>query len=261
MNKLFRTFFIFLLLLSSRATVANALDISDTKTDRSNYSARQAQSHDIQGLYALSSQTFDTPLQTSTDLANLYSRAYEAQAELSQLLQQIATQSQAHIIIPAVKSYQRAADKVATKFNGDASQITDLARASIVTDSIQELMQAYQVLSEQTQVIRQKNRFATPKASGYRDLNLLVRLPQSGMIAEVQLHLQDIADIKNGSEHEVYEKVQMIEANAIKQQRPLSEFELAQITQLRQESHKLYHKAWLNYKRVDEASLLRVAVA
>lgn len=53
----------------------------------------------------------------------------------------------------------------------------------------------------------------------------------------------------------------MIEANAIKQQRPLSEFELAQIAQLRQESHKLYHKAWLNYKRVDEASLLKVAVA
>lgn len=261
MTKLFRTFFIFLLLLSSRATVASAFDINDTKTDRSNYSARQVQSHDLQGLYALSSQTFDIPLQTSSNLANLYSQAHKAQSELSQLLEQITTQSQAHIIIPEVKSYQRAADKVATKFSGDARKITDLARASIVTDSIQELMQVYQVLSEQTQIVQQKNRFATPKASGYRDLNLLVRLPESGMIAEVQLHLQDIADIKSGPEHKVYEKVQMIEANAIKQQRPLSEFELAQIAQLRQESHKLYHKAWLNYKRVDEASLLKVAVA
>lgn len=261
MTKLFRTFFIFLLLLSSRATVASALDINDTKTDRSNYSARQVQSHDLQGLYALSSQTFDIPVQTSNNLANLYSQAHEAQAELSQLLKQIAAQSQARVIIPEVKSYQRAADKVATKFNGDASQITDLARASIVTDSIQDLMQAYQTLNEHTQVVKQKNRFAEPKASGYRDLNLLVRLPESGMIAEVQLHLQDIADIKSGPEHKVYEKVQMIEANAIKQQRPLSEFELAQIAQLRQESHKLYHKAWLNYKRVDEASLLKVAVA
>ena len=50
-------------------------------------------------------------------------------------------------------------------------------------------------------------------------------------------------------------------ANARKQQRLLSEFELAQIAKLRQESHKLYHKAWqFNYKRVDEASLLRVSV-
>jgi ppGpp synthetase/RelA/SpoT-type nucleotidyltranferase len=261
MTKLFRTFFIFLLLLSSRAGVANSLDVSDTKTERGNYSARQAQSHDLQGLYALSSQTFDAPRQTSNDLSVLYHHAYDAQAELAQLLTRIAHHSQTQVIIPPVKSYQRAADKVATKFNGDASQITDLARASIVTDSIQDLMQAYQALNEQTQVVKQKNRFAEPKASGYRDLNLLVRLPQSGMIAEVQLHLQDIADIKNGPEHKVYEKVQTIEANARKQQRLLSEFELAQIAKLRQESHKLYHKAWLNYKRVDEASLLRVSVA
>ena len=261
MTKLFRTFFIFLLLLSSRTGVANPLDISNSKTERGNYSARQAQSHDLQGLYALSSQTFDTPRQALNDLSVLHHQAYDAQAELAQLLRKIAQHSPTQVIIPPVKSYQRAADKVATKFNGDASQITDLARASIVAGSIQDLMQVYQILNEQTQVVKQKNRFAEPKTSGYRDLNLLVRLPQSGMIAEVQLHLQDIANIKNGPEHKVYEKVQMIEANAYKQKRSLSEFELAQIAQLRQESHKLYHKAWLNYKRVDEASLLRVSVA
>lgn len=261
MTKLFRTFFVFLLLLSSRAGVANSLDVNDTKAESGNYAARQAQSHDIQGLYALSSQTFTTPRQPSSNLSTLYNHAYDAQAELAQLLTKIANRTQARLVIPPVKSYQRAADKVATKFNGDASQITDLARASVVTDSIQDLMQTYQALSEQTQVVQQKNRFAEPKASGYRDLNLLVRLPDSGMIAEVQLHLQDIADIKSGPEHKVYEKVQTIEANAIKQQRPLSEFELAQIAQLRQDSHRQYHKAWLNYKRIDEASLLRVSVA
>lgn len=261
MNKLFRTFFIFLLLLSTRAAVANPLDINDAKAESGNYSARQTHSHDLEGLYAISSQTFDTPRQASSDLANLYASAHYAQAELSQLLQNIAAQSGSQVIIPPVKSYPRAAQKVATKFKGDASQLTDLARASIVTDSIQELMQAYHILTEQTQVVKQKNRFAEPKASGYRDLNLLVRLPSTGMIAEVQLHLKDIAQIKSGPEHQVYEKVQLIEATAIKQQRPLSEFELAQIAQLRQESHKLYHRTWLNYKRVDEASLLRVAVA
>ena len=261
MNKLFRTFFIFLLLLSTRTGVANPLDINDSRAERGSYSARQAQSHDLQGLYALNTQTFDTPRQASTSLDNLYSNAHTAQNELASLLQTVTACSQARVILPDVKSYQRAAEKVATKFNGDASQITDLARASIVSNSISELMQSYYALSEQAQVVKQKNRFAEPKASGYRDLNLLVRLPESGMIAEVQLHLKDIADIKSGPEHKVYEQVQQIEANAIKQQRALSEFETAQIAKLRQESHKLYHKAWLNYKRVDQGLLLTNSVA
>ncbi|PIW62061.1 RelA/SpoT domain-containing protein [Shewanella sp. CG12_big_fil_rev_8_21_14_0_65_47_15] len=261
MNKLFRTFFIFLLLLSTRAAVANPLDINDAEAERGSYSARQAQSHDLHGLYALNTQTFDTPRQSSSCLDNLYSSAQLAQYELGSLLQRIAARSQVQVILPEVKSYQRAAEKVASKFNGDASQITDLARASIVADSISELMQAYYALSEQTQVVKQKNRFAEPKASGYRDLNLLLRLPESGMIAEVQLHLKEIAEIKSGPEHKVYEQVQQIEANALKQQRHLSEFETAQITKLRQESHKLYHKAWLNYKRVADGTLLNSSVA
>lgn len=261
MNKLFRTIFIFLLLLSTRTTVASPLDINDTKAERGNYSARQTLSHDLEGLYAIESQTFTPPYQTSNDRENLYSNVHNAQAELGQLMQNIAAQSGSQIIIPPVKSFQRASEKVATKFKGDASQITDLARASIVADNIQELMLSYQILAEQTQVVKQKNRFAEPKASGYRDLNILVRLPNTGMIAEVQLHLNDIAQIKSGPEHQVYEKVQLIEATATKQKRPLSEFELAKITQLRQESHKLYHRAWLNYKRIDKASLLRATVA
>lgn len=261
MNKLFRTFFIFLLLLSTRTGVANPLVINDSSAERGSYSARQAQSHDLHGLYALNSQTFDTPRQSSNCLDNLYLGAHAAQHELGNLLQKITTHSQTNVILPEVKSYQRAAEKVASKFNGDASQITDLARASIVADSISELMQAYYALSEQTQVVKLKNRFAEPKASGYRDLNLLVRLPESGMIAEVQLHLKDIADIKSGPEHKVYEQVQQIEANALKQQRQLSEFETAQIAKLRQEFHKLYHKAWLNYKRIAEGTQLNSSVA
>ena len=147
MNKLFRTFFIFLLLLSTRTGVANPLDINDSRAERGSYSARQAQSHDLQGLYALNTQTFDTPRQASTSLDNLYSNAHTAQNELASLLQTVTACSQARVILPDVKSYQRAAEKVATKFNGDASQITDLARASIVSNSISELMQSYYALS------------------------------------------------------------------------------------------------------------------
>ncbi|MCH1929330.1 RelA/SpoT domain-containing protein [Shewanella sp. A25] len=261
MNKLFRTFFVFLLLLSTRTGVANPLDLSESRIERGSYSERQAQTHDLDGLYALSSQTFENPRQTWNNLDELYAIAGEAQFELATLLGQITQHSQSQLILPEVKSYQRAADKIAHKFNGDASQLTDIARATLVCGSINELMQAYHALSEQAQVVKQKNRFAEPKASGYRDLNLLVRLPNTGMIAEVQLHLKDIAEIKSGPEHEVYEQIQRIEAKAKQQQRGLSEFETVQIAKLRQASHKLYHKAWLNYKRVADGSLINTVVA
>lgn len=261
MSKLFRTFFVFLLLLSTRTGVANPLDLSESRAERGNYSAREAQTHDLEGLYALSSQTFDAPRQAWNNLDDLYAIADAAQSELGTLLHHIAQQSQSQLILPEVKSYPRAAEKVAHKFNGDASQITDLARATLVSDSIHDLMHAYHALNEQAQVVKQKNRFAEPKASGYRDLNLLVRLPETGMIAEVQLHLKDIADIKSGPEHKVYEQVQQIEAKAKNQQRELTEFETVQIAKLRQESHKLYHRAWLNYKRLAAPPLIQGIVA
>lgn len=261
MNKLFRTLVIFIFLLSSRAGIANPFDINGNKTDRSDYSTKEAQTHDLDGLFSISSDTFEMPQQASSSLIDLHHQAYAAQAELTQLLQDVSEKTQAQLLIPEVKSYPRAAAKVANKFNGDARKITDLARASVVTDSIESLMQAYTVLSERTQVVQQKNRFAEPKASGYRDLNMLVRLPKSGMIAEVQLHLHDIAEIKSGPEHQVYQQVQGIEANAKSQQRALSEFELTQIAQLRQSSHKLYHKAWLTYKREASSNFATIAAA
>ena len=105
------------------------------------------------------------------------------------------------------------------------------------------------MLHENSEIIQIKNRFANPKASGYRDLNVLVKLPKSQMIVEVQLHLQTIAAIKSGQDHQDYEQIQSIENKANQEHRALSELEMQKITQIRQQSHKQYHKAWLDYKR------------
>ena len=257
MNRLFRTFFIFLLLLSTRSTFATSYDAQAEITEsRSNFAFKQSFSKNLDGLIAISTTASSTVRQTSCDLDELYAQANDAQRELSQLLASLNGAEHCELILPEIKTYQRAAQKVATKFGGDASQITDLARASLVADDIQSLMSAFEDLGQQAKVVQVKNRFAEPKASGYRDLNLLVKLPQTGMIVEVQLHLKAISEIKNGEEHQVYEAVQAIEANAKQQDRHLNDIEVAKITHLRQQSHKLYHKAWLNYKRLDNASLI-----
>ena len=261
MNRIFRTFFIFLLLLSARSTVAEPLNVAESTKGDDSYSARQVHSKNLDGLTAIPSAQLLPCRQSSANLDTLFQRAHQAQQELSQLLQDIAQHTQTHVVLPPLKSYQRAQDKVAAKFKGDASQITDLARASLVAESIYDLMSAFEQLQFHTQMVQIKNRFAEPKASGYRDLNLLVQLPNSRMIVEVQLHLSAIAAIKSGAEHQTYEQVQAIERRALLSQRPLSEFELAHIAKLRQTSHKQYHKAWLSYKRTDSGRYLPAASA
>ena len=260
MNRILRTFFIFLLLLSTRTAFAHTVEHqqSDSK-DNGSYCSKLALSKNLDGLTAIQSMQYQVPRQTSSNLDALYSQANDAQQELALLLNMISEGSQTQSVLADIKSRERATAKVQNKLNNDASQLTDLVRASIVSHDIHNLMQAFELLKTSSQLVQVKNRFATPKESGYRDLNLLVKLPKSQMIAEVQLHLADIAEIKSGAEHQVYQQVQSIQAAADKQQRVLSEIETAKITQLRQESHKLYHKAWLKYKRNDQANMISAA--
>lgn len=246
MNRIFRTFFIFLLLLTTRNAVAVTVDTNPVKPI---YDVNQTLVDDLDSLLKLASTSGGLPQQDTSDLNQLFERAPLAQTELTQLLENISQDSHTHLLIPDIKSYQRAQQKIDRKFDGDASYITDIARATLVADDVKTLMQSYRTLAETTEVVQVKNRFSEPKASGYRDLNLLVKLPQTKMIVEVQLHLSEIADIKSGPEHQVYEQIQNIEAVAQLEHRPLTDMEMMQIVKLRQSSHKLYHKAWLSYKR------------
>ena len=260
MNRILRTFFIFLLLLSTRSAFAQTVPLEhDINTSKGSYNAKLAFSNDLDGLTAIESIQYQQPRQTSADLNTLYANSANAQQELANLLNHITEQTQTQSILADIKSRERAEAKVRNKLDGDASQLTDLVRASIVSNDIQNLMQAFALVKTDSQIIQVKNRFAEPKESGYRDLNLLVRLPQSQMIAEIQIHLADIAEIKSGDEHEVYQQVQQIQADAAEQLRQLNDFEAAKIVQLRQQSHKLYHKAWLRYKRLDQANILAAA--
>lgn len=262
MNRLFRTFFIFLLLLSTRTGFAATNEIQDSVKEKSDsYAVRQAVSKNLAGLTSISSQQYQDPRQTSSDLDTLYGQTQGAQQELERVLTQVTADHALTAQLPPIKRYDRALNKVNNKLNGDASQLTDLNRASIISDSIYDLVHAYEALSTQTQIVKVKNRFASPKESGYRDLNVLIKLPKSQMIAEVQLHLSEIANIKSGAEHKVYEKVQSIETIASSQNRALNDIEIGQITQLRQVSHKQYHKAWLQYKRIDTAGLITASAA
>lgn len=254
MNKLFRSLLVLMVVLSAKAGVAAPVGLTLTtllSAPVQHQPQRPAPGWDRLGLTQLR-RSSQTVCQSSSDLNTLYLDAPHAQAELTQLLYLTAENSHTQPVIGQIKSRERAEQKVVGKLEGDASRLTDIVRGSIIADSLEDLMTSFHQLEQQARIVQLKNRFAEPKRSGYRDLNLLVELPQTGMIAEVQLHLRKIADIKSGIEHQVYQEVQGIEYQASQQSRPLSDIERARIVRLQQDSHKLYHKAWLYYKRQDE---------
>lgn len=250
MSKLFKTLFV-LLAMSSQANAsatqqhrsidANKL-LQFTQANR-----RDSYSKDLEGLYSVKEFQVNQIEQPYNEFAALYHNAIAAQSELETITERIALESGTLTFSSGIKSEQRAMNKINSKLAGNSEKITDLVRTSIVAKDIPALMNAFALLENETQLLRIKNRFKTPGASGYRDLSLLVRLPDSQIIAEVQLHLEAFSVIKNGKEHDNYEQIQQIERLQLTENRPLNELELASIKRIRRESQQLYQQAWNQY--------------
>ncbi|EMQ2878062.1 RelA/SpoT domain-containing protein [Vibrio navarrensis] len=250
MSLLLRTTALMLLVLSRAPAFAAIPNAPSNQEEPPANSQGQVSSklfrHSLSGLYGI--QSTDTqPTQPYSDFDILYSKAHQAQLELETIVTSTALLTDTHPYFAGVKSAQRAKEKVALELNGDASRITDLARATIVANDVASLVSVYEALSRETRIVKVKNRFKTPAESGYRDLNLLVRLPKTNLVAEVQLHLKAIADVKSGPEHDLYEQIQTMERQASAAQRDLNEMELTAIKQLRSQSKSLYQQAWQPY--------------
>ncbi|MGR5253043.1 phosphoribosylglycinamide formyltransferase [Vibrio astriarenae] len=202
--------------------------------------------HSLSGLYGIPNHDV-TPLQPYSDFDVLYSKAHQAQSELETLCKSMALLTSSEAYFASVKSQHRAQEKIAHELDGKVERITDLARATIVAHDIESIMDVYEALEREATVVKVKNRFKKPTASGYRDLNVLVQLPKTGIIAEVQLHLSAIADVKNGPEHDIYEQVQKIERLVASENREFTELESRQMKRLRYQSKDLYQAAWQPY--------------
>lgn len=250
MSNFLRTAALMLLVLSRAPAFAVTLNPSESQQSKGKQEQNQispsAFKHSLSGLYGI--ESFDQAInQPYDDFDVLYSKAHQAQSELEALCKATTLLTGTESYFSGVKSYQRAQEKIASELNGQTNQITDLARSTIVAHDVDSLVSAYESLSREVKVVRVKNRFKSPAPSGYRDLNILVELPKTGIIAEVQLHLQAIAEVKSGPEHDLYEIIQNIERNAALHSRALNDFETAQIASLRRQSMQLYQDAWQPY--------------
>lgn len=252
MGRMFKALIIVPILVIRLPAYANENDISALpEQQRPAYEQKQPQQalSDLLSIPSFRAKHLQQPV---SDLAALYERAPEAQIELESICAEIAQTVNARVLSAGIKREARAAEKVEKELNGDASKLTDIVRITIETDSIDAINQAYELLAANTQTLEVTNRFQVPRPSGYRDLKVLVTLPQSQLVAEVQLHLNAIAQIKNGAEHKIYEEIQRIERNAAS--RELTEFEVKQIEKLQQESRKMYQMAWAQYQPYNRVS-------
>jgi hypothetical protein len=117
-----------------------------------------------------------------------------------------------------LKSPKRAIEKMIRAYRGDASQLLDICRQSIVFDTVSELLACVKIIIQDPSVvvIRIKNRlnpmYNGVETAGYRDVSLNIRI-NNGMtrdlgvethVCEVKLLLKSFALLKSDNGHQRY---------------------------------------------------------
>ncbi|SCE79035.1 Papain fold toxin 1, glutamine deamidase [Micromonospora coriariae] len=177
-------------------------------------------------------------------LDDLYSAAAVAQVDLNQLAVSLAQIGDLRVGEPGwrpqPKDRRRALDKV-NKHQGDASKVLDLAAAKVEFRCLGDLYAALARLRDRPDVVivSFEDRFLFPMSSGYRDVQLGLRM-RNGHIAEFRLHLAAL-DAVAVWEHVLYEVRRDVEALA--QGRPLTERERAIADGLRLREQQLFWQA------------------
>lgn len=102
------------------------------------------------------------------------------------------------------KSRVRAEAKIRNDYDDDVSQLVDLAGAKITFKTVEQIYRALDDIERLgVEILRFKDRFTDPAASGYRDILMNVRAP-NGMIGELRLHLESIDKASARFEHAIY---------------------------------------------------------
>jgi len=183
----------------------------------------------------------------------LYEQAAVAKEEFDPIVSNIASATNGAAKIPKLKDQNTAVGKSEGEYGGDHSRLVDICRASIIYNSYKDLMEGLGKSKDTLNLVREKDRFAKPTPAGYRDILLNVKL-SNGHIAELQLHLQQIMDVKNGVGHKLYEEVRLIERAAKEAARALTPEETAKVDKILEESRVHYDAAFGKSQSPDAAT-------
>ncbi len=172
----------------------------------------------------------------------LYEQAAVAKVEFDPIVSNIASATNGAEKIAPLKNQNTAVGKSEGEYGGDHSRLVDICRASIIYNSYKDLMEGLGKSKDMLNLVREKDRFAKPTPAGYRDILLNVKL-SNGHIAELQLHLQQIMDVKDVDGHRLYEEIRLLERAAKEAARALTPEEAAKVDKLLEESRTFYDAA------------------
>jgi len=115
-------------------------------------------------------------------------------------LQQIAAKCGGSFEAGPSKSNARLLEKATLSYKDNVRRVTDIERRSMIFGSFGKMAKAVQQTAADFTVARIKNRFKSDGAkqtAGYRDCQVLVLIPGSELLLELQFHISDIHDLKS----------------------------------------------------------------
>ena len=120
-----------------------------------------------------------------------------------------------------LKSWKAIRDKIVNKLDPNvhkgapgAAGLTDLSRASVAFEDVDDLYDTLGKFVEKYDVVRYQDRFINPVPGGYRDVIMNVRT-STGHIVEVQFHAREIIEFKNKGGHALYKIMREIKSKAV----------------------------------------------
>lgn len=117
-----------------------------------------------------------------------------------------------YLFMGPLKGEKRAREKVEADYDGDWSQVKDMVRATIAVPMVVQIPKVLDELKKAGIELAQqpKNNLVKPLPGGYRDLNLIVKMP-NGLLAELQIHIKPMTRAKELG-HEHYETKRSLDA-------------------------------------------------
>lgn len=185
-----------------------------------------------------------SPQRESAVLTRIYKTAGAAKPDFDAKVREIASVVGVKAVVPdTLKGRERAWKKIKSDYNGDASKIKDVLRASLVAKSTAAAQQVVDALQRVFEVHQLKSTLdpQSPAQDGYRDAKVFVKV--DGIVAEIQVHVAQMEQAK-ALAHGLYEQRQAIERAAAEDVRPLTEQEKARIETLNAKMRQIYYPAW-----------------
>lgn len=157
-------------------------------------------------------QSLDHAVHEEERKAKEEGRSPKALKEADYMLPEHWDNDKGFLFMGPLKGKDRAEEKVRTDYKGDWSQLRDMVRATIAVPAVTQIPRVLAELKAAGIHLAQKpkNNLVKPLPGGYRDLNMIVKLP-NGLLAELQVHVKPMTLAKEKG-HKDYETTRSIEA-------------------------------------------------